>query len=57
MLSLSEKIRGLCGGFWFGCLVFGVGSLALARQVLYCLSHADNPFCFGYFSERVSAFA
>jgi hypothetical protein len=27
-----------------------------ARQVLYCLSHASNPFLFGYFGERVLLF-
>jgi hypothetical protein len=32
-------------------------SLALARQVLYCLSHAFSPFCSGYFGGRVSLFA
>jgi hypothetical protein len=28
----------------------------LARQVLYQLSHALSPFCFGYFLDRVSCF-
>jgi hypothetical protein len=26
---------------------------ALAKQVLYCLSHTSNPFCSGYFEMRV----
>jgi hypothetical protein len=25
--------------------------------MLYCLSHASNPFCSGYFGDRVSFFA
>jgi hypothetical protein len=36
--------------FWQG--------LALARQELYLLSHAPStPFCFSYFSDRISRFA
>jgi hypothetical protein len=29
----------------------------LARQALYCLSHAFNPFCSGYFGDKISLFA
>jgi hypothetical protein len=35
-------------GFQFG--------LALARQVLYHLSHSLSPFCFSYFSDRIFHF-
>jgi hypothetical protein len=27
------------------------------KQVLYCLSHASNPFCSGYFGNSVLLFA
>jgi hypothetical protein len=27
---------------------------ALAKQVLYCLNHTINPFCYGYFLEMGS---
>jgi hypothetical protein len=29
----------------------------LARQALYCLSHASSPFCSGYFADSVWLFA
>jgi hypothetical protein len=31
--------------------------LSLARQMLYHLSHTPSPFCFSYFSDRVSCFS
>jgi hypothetical protein len=27
---------------------------ALAKQVLYCLSHTSRPFCSGYFGDGIS---
>jgi hypothetical protein len=33
-----------------------IQGLTLARQVVYCLSHAFNPFRSGYFQDRVSIF-
>jgi hypothetical protein len=36
--------------------VLNLGPL-LARQALYHLRHTFNPFCFGYFREKVSLFA
>jgi hypothetical protein len=33
-----------------------IQGLALARQVLYHLSHAPSPFCFGYFWDKFSHF-
>jgi hypothetical protein len=41
--------------FWSGTVVWTQG-FDLARQVLYHLRHAPSPFCFSYFSDRVSYF-
>jgi hypothetical protein len=39
-----------CGtGIW-------ANSFMLARQALYCLSHASSSFCSGYFGDRFSLF-
>jgi hypothetical protein len=40
----------------WGMTVLGF-KLLLSRQVLYQLSQTPNPFCFGYFSEKVWCFA
>jgi hypothetical protein len=44
-----------CPNFFFFTGVWTQG-LTLAREVLHCLSHASSPFCFSYFSDRVSCF-
>jgi hypothetical protein len=38
---------------WTSTQIWTQGS-ALAKQVLYCLSHTSNPFCSGYFEVGVS---
>jgi hypothetical protein len=44
----------LCDRF-FGDYGTWIGFM-LASQALYHLSHASSPFCFSYFSDRVSSF-
>jgi hypothetical protein len=34
-------------------LGFRTQSFALAKQMLYCLRHNSDPFCSGYFVDRV----
>jgi hypothetical protein len=45
------------GIFFVPFLLGDTQGLSLARQVLYHLSQAPSPFCFSYFSDRVSLFA
>jgi hypothetical protein len=37
-------------------LELGTQSLKLARQVIYQLNYKPSPFCFSYFSDKVSYF-
>jgi hypothetical protein len=37
--------------FFLAGLGFELKSLALAKQVLYCLRHTSSPFCSGYFGD------
>jgi hypothetical protein len=45
--------------FWgfFGSTWGWTQGFTLARQVLYCFSHASSPFCSGYFWYMISHFA
>jgi hypothetical protein len=39
---------------FFGATWIWTQSFNLAKQVIYCLSHASSTFCSGYFGDRVS---
>jgi hypothetical protein len=58
--SWAARIIGIATGAQLGfsfcsTRVWNQG-LAFARQTFYHLSHAPSPFCFSYFSDRVSHF-
>jgi hypothetical protein len=50
-LKEREK-RGIALFYFFFFLFLGLG-FALAKQVLYHLSHTSSPFCSGYFGDKV----